>query len=106
MGDPSRCQPVNQREQLDRHRPKRLEFGHALPVLAHRLRNDATRGDALLMDVQPSAMCKHYVHPSSLLVWWAGRIPISIEAALRAWLLTGSWRHFMVPTGIRVQFCH
>ena len=36
----------------------------------------------------------------------AGRIPVSTETPLRAWLPDRSERQFSVPRGIRVQFLH
>src|SRR5215510_6177400 len=36
----------------------------------------------------------------------AGRIPVSTETPLRAWLPDRSERQFSVPSGIRVQFLH
>src|SRR5215813_2730894 len=47
-----------------------------------------------------------HVHGTPPLGGRAGRIPVSRETPLRAWLLGRSERQCSVPRGIRVQFLH
>src|SRR5215510_15548806 len=106
MCHPSLYEPVGQRQEFVGHGAKGLQFGYTFGGLSCAIRHQTTGGDTLFMYIEPRTIRKDHLHLASPLRDWASGIPLCIKPALRARLPQGSWRHFVVLTGIRVQLCH